>query len=212
MLTKLINLIPNSSFNFSFQILKSILESYVHLPFDLRIKVSHYLKHNAPHFTSNDASLTQWLAKLYCSMLEDNVPVIRQEALESFDQFIQRCSNDDLICNVTKVIVSRTSVCEYVRPYITHESCIFKNEYSSLDEFLGHLVGQTVDFQEHECFPQEERKRDEKCPRLETAKMSPANLEQRVDSVCKEIEELVKFKNELSDNMIRKLKAALLKL
>ena len=176
----------------------------------VRVKLIHWLKNTVLQITDSRSDIAVPISELYARLLEDESPWVRQEALESFNQFTHECPNDDLVTRVVKIVIGKSMLSDSLPAYISCSSYYKLSGFSTTDAFLRQLIGSPRESRNrHTCYKVDER--EEKLQKLEESSESDSKLEERVESVCNELEEFIKYRNKISEDSLDRLRRTMLK-
>ena len=178
----------------------------------VRVKLLHWLQNIALQITDGRSNFAAPISILYAQLLEDKTPWVRQEAFESFDYFTRNSDNEDLVERVVHVIVSKSTLSDSITAYIASTPYYKLSGFSTTDAFLRQLIGSPrVSRPQHNCY--EVNEREEKLIKLEgPSPKSSSRLDQNVDRICDGLEEIAKYKNEINQESLDRLRIAMLKI
>lgn len=186
------------------------------LPYTLphvKIKLLNWLKDILIHTTEKISHLSSPISELYARLLEDETPWVRQEAFEYFNDFTRNSPNEDLVGSVLQIIIDKTKLSESLPAYISSTSYYKLTGYPNIETYLRQLLGSCgKNLYQHTCY--EVNEREDKFPKLEDSTNCKAgfNVNDKIDNICNELDDLLEYKNEISQENFEKLRHVFVKI
>lgn len=142
---------------------------------------------------------------MFCFLLEDKSKWVHQEALETFDNILEHCTNEILIREMSCAINRRPNIRGIVPVYLQgKKTSTLSPEFPSSSDYLNALSKRSVGFSsKHQCHKKYEHESEEKI-----AKLSVNNSEEGIDALCLELMKFSRQKNSLNRNSIKKISNA----
>lgn len=180
-----------------------------HLPIQHRIRMNIFIRENLESFANATGmqSLSA-ITELFCCLVNDQNPWVRQESFETYAEHILKGPSSELFDSLSIGISKLPRVNRQITSYFSNRKIHDLTHYSSLENYLRDLAASSRDRStRHECYEADFRVRDEKMPRLDVE-----SLDKRIVSICDELENILKRKNDLSSDTTDRLRLVLIKL
>ncbi|KAK0181393.1 hypothetical protein PV327_003684 [Microctonus hyperodae] len=193
---------------FNWPLFAALAEGLIELtdvPESFLIKLCHFLSDNADCLVEPNDGENSIVPDLFIYLLENNSQLVRQEALECFDQVVEK-SNEDIVKEISSAIAKRPKLCEAVPAYLKKEEYPKQLDHSMPEGWRSYLTISNA-FNEfsimHRCYKDEVRARDEKLPKL-----YEESLEERVIKLTNELIKLTRENINSIPDAVEKLKNA----
>ncbi|KAK0178035.1 hypothetical protein PV328_002020 [Microctonus aethiopoides] len=199
----------NEKIRFNWPLFATLAEGLIELtdvPESFLIKLCHYLSDNANCLIGPNDGENSIVPNLFIYLLENDSQLVHQEALECFDQVVEK-SNEDIVKEISSAIAKRPKLCEAVPAYLKKEEFPKQPDDHSMPEGWRNYLTISSVFNEfsvmHRCYKDEVRARDEKLPKL-----CEELLEERVIKLTNELIKLTRENINSIPDAVEKLKNA----
>ncbi|XP_014614515.1 PREDICTED: uncharacterized protein LOC106792560 [Polistes canadensis] len=183
-----------------------------------KIKIAYYLEDLIATFKKYQPNnVINGVVKIHSRLLEDENPWVYQENLECFDRFSSTCLSEGLVVKIADTISGKSMICDSVPAYLSRKQYYKLQDVPDIKFYLLCLVKNSLNRStRHICMNFKDSKKDVKIPRIETetikCNITSQELNERVNSICEELRNLLKRKSDINEVSLRNLRTVLTRL